>query len=132
MSRWVLTGSVIRGEGSVGAGRAAFETILYPAATLTLCLLFTGTLADAETADLQVGGKVPFMARTMAASVYLVRRVGLNSCACAEANAVTKNARASSMRCRLTSDCLQPIYRRSNSPFDRLTIRTQEHLHIQL
>ena len=35
MSRWVLTGSVIRGEGSVGAGRAAFETILYPAATLT-------------------------------------------------------------------------------------------------
>jgi hypothetical protein len=62
MSRWVLTGSVIRGEGSVGAGRAAFETILYPAATLTLCLLFTGTLADAETADLQVGGKVPVAA----------------------------------------------------------------------
>jgi len=43
--------------------------------TLTLCLLFTGTMADAETADLQVGGKVPFMARTMAASVYLVRGV---------------------------------------------------------
>jgi hypothetical protein len=32
-------------------------------------------MADAETADLQVGGKVPFMARTMAASVYLVRGV---------------------------------------------------------
>jgi hypothetical protein len=28
-------------------------------ATLTLCLLFTGTMADAETADLQVGGKSP-------------------------------------------------------------------------
>jgi hypothetical protein len=70
-----MAGSGSRRLIVAATGRAAFETILYPAATLTLCLLFRGTMADAETADLQVGGKVPFMARTMAASVYLVRGV---------------------------------------------------------
>lgn len=71
---------------------------------LTLCLLFTGTMADAETADLQAGGKSPLHGQNHGRLRFTLSAVSLSDRSLSAATATISLARTVASA-TLTFDC---------------------------